>query len=210
MAQVIKRTHIGDSCVVWSLGDSIDTGTCKRILSAYQYSRKMLDHGIGVMDVVPSYTELAVYVDPLAADIKDIIRKIEEVLEQGAQAEYSDAKRVIFPVVYNGEHLNRVAMLNNLTVREVIHKHQAGDYMVAMIGFLPHFPYLIGLDPMLETPRLESPKKKVPAGSVAIGGAQTGIYPSESPGGWNLIGLTDPSLLKTLEPGDRVTFVEET
>ena len=75
-----------------------------------------------------------------------------------------------------------------------------------MIGFRPHFPYLLGLEPALESPRRDSPRKSVAAGSVGIGGLQTGIYPEESPGGWNVIGRTDPNLLKTIRIGDTVTF----
>jgi KipI family sensor histidine kinase inhibitor len=77
-----------------------------------------------------------------------------------------------------------------------------------MIGFQPHFPYLIGLNKLLETPRLDSPRSRVPAGSVGIGGCQTGIYPQNSPGGWNLIGITDPDLLTQLQPADRLRFKE--
>ena len=75
-----------------------------------------------------------------------------------------------------------------------------------MVGFKPFFPYLIGLDPRLETPRLASPRKRVAAGSVAIGGAQTGIYPEDSPGGWNIVGRMDPQQLQTILPGDIIIF----
>ncbi len=96
-----------------------------------------------------------------------------------------------------------------MSVREVIDLHRQTEFMVAMVGFKPHFPYLIGLDERLVTPRLASPRTKIPAGSVAIGGAQTGIYPVESPGGWNLIGTTDPELLQEIRPGDTVVFKEQ-
>jgi KipI family sensor histidine kinase inhibitor len=75
-----------------------------------------------------------------------------------------------------------------------------------MIGFRPHFPYLLGLDRSLTTPRLDSPRLKVPAGAVGIGGEQTGIYPETSPGGWNILGMTQPELLYPIEPGDTVVF----
>jgi inhibitor of KinA len=108
--------------------------------------------------------------------------------------------------VYNGEDLPVVAEKNDLTITQVIDLHQKTHYKVAMVGFLPHFPYLIGLDPKLETSRLDSPRRKIPAGAVAIGGAQTGVYPRESPGGWNIIGLTIPALLEPINPGDIVIF----
>jgi inhibitor of KinA len=109
-------------------------------------------------------------------------------------------------VVYDGEDLSRVASCAGLSVGKIIELHGRPRYTVAMIGFLPHFPYLIGMDERLATPRLSDPRKRVPAGSVAIGGAQTGIYPSESPGGWNLIGRMDPRLLSPLRPGDTIVF----
>ena len=109
-------------------------------------------------------------------------------------------------MVYDGEDLSRVADHTGLSVPEIIASHTRPEYTVAMIGFLPHFPYLIGLPDELATPRLESPRKRVPAGSVAIGGAQTGIYPRESPGGWNIVGTTNPADLKRLKPGDTVIF----
>ena len=78
--------------------------------------------------------------------------------------------------------------------------------MVAMIGFRPHFPYLLGMDRRLATPRLDAPRLKVPAGAVAIGGEQTGVYPESSPGGWNIVGMTDPHLLPPVLPGDTIRF----
>jgi inhibitor of KinA len=113
-------------------------------------------------------------------------------------------KDVILPVLYKGEDLARVADYCGLTEEDVIDRHSRGRYTVAMVGFKPYFPYLLGLDPKLETPRLDTPRVKIPAGAVAIGGAQTGVYPEESPGGWNLIGSTDPELLKQIEPGDTI------
>lgn len=204
----MKPYFIGDSCLVWSLGHKINTETSQRVLQAYRKSKEVLKEDSGVKDVVPSYTELAFYVDPIHADLNDLRRKIKHILTHHACAGHKEGKPATFLVDYSGEDLSRVADFNNISVRDVIERHKAVTYTVAMIGFLPHFPYLIGLDPGLATPRLDSPRKRVPAGAVAIGGGQTGIYPTESPGGWNIIGMTNPLLLKTLEPGDRVTFVE--
>lgn len=125
---------------------------------------------------------------------------------------------VEIPVTYDGPDLGRVAAHAGLPVEEVRQRHAAGEYIVALLGFAPGFPYLLGLDPALHTPRLETPRTRVPAGSVAIGGEHAGIYPSELPGGWNLIGRTTFSLLGNLNapepeaafrlaPGTRVRFV---
>jgi len=112
----------------------------------------------------------------------------------------------VLPVAYTGEDLPRVAGRAGITVEEVIRRHTAPEYLVAMIGFRPHFPYLLGLDRSLVMPRLDSPRAAVPAGAVAIGGEQTGIYPETSPGGWNILGMTSPELLYSIEPGDSVVF----
>ena len=123
---------------------------------------------------------------------------------------------VDIPVLYGGQHgidLNRVAELNGLSANEVIELHSSGDYQVSFIGFTPGFPYISGMVEKLATPRLQNPRERVPVGSIGIGGSQTGIYPSSTPGGWNLIGRTplhifdiqhpEKSLLKM---GDRISF----
>jgi KipI family sensor histidine kinase inhibitor len=127
------------------------------------------------------------------------------------------ARLVEIPVCYGGDFgpdLDALADHARLGAEEVVERHAGAMYTVAMLGFAPGFPYLFGLDPALHMPRRASPRTRVPAGSVAIGGAQTGIYPSELPGGWQLIGRTplvlfdadrDPPSL--LMPGDRVRFV---
>jgi KipI family sensor histidine kinase inhibitor len=113
----------------------------------------------------------------------------------------------------DGPDLERVAAHAGLSAGEVVARHAASDYTVAMLGFAPGFPYLLGLDAALHVPRRANPRTRVPAGSVAIGGAQTGIYPRELPGGWNLIGCTPLTLFDPcrdqpclLAPGDRVRF----
>src|SRR5204862_7859316 len=119
------------------------------------------------------------------------------------------------PVIYNGPDLQRVAEHNQLTVAEVCERHAAVIYKVYMLGFSPGFPYLGDLDPCLHTPRLATPRMRVPAGSVAIGGQHTGIYASEPPGGWNIIGHTPVKLFDSeemsflLHPGDRIRFVPQ-
>src|SRR5262249_55828790 len=128
-----------------------------------------------------------------------------------------ESRTIDIPVCYGGEcgpDLEDVARHTGLAPAEVIARHSAVTYLVYFLGFSPGFPYLGGLAPELATPRLSAPRKRVPAGSVAIGGRQTGVYPVESPGGWRIIGRTDlrlfdpnaepPALLRT---GDSVRFV---
>lgn len=203
---------LGDSTVCWSFGDTIDKDLNKKVLYLYKALKSSdLKNKLGIFDIVPSFKAIAVYFDVLESDpiqIKDAIDKFFEIELQKYNPNTTEADRKVveIPVIYDGEDIDRVGRLNNLTAEEVITLHSEAEYQVAMIGFKPHFPYLIGLNPQLETPRLDSPRTSIPAGSVAIGGAQTGIYPMQSPGGWNLIGKTDPSLLKQLKPGDIISF----
>lgn len=208
------RYYLGDSCICWSFGNEISPEISSRVLAAYETITKATHMSkLGVFDLVPSYNELAVYFDPVKSSVNKIIKSIEKSIETSIQSSANEIekssknrKSIIIPVVYNGEDLERVAELNHLTISDVIHLHTSVVYTVAMVGFLPHFPYLIGLDKKLVTSRLDSPRTLVPAGSVAIGGAQTGIYPQDSPGGWNILGQTDTALLKPIKPADIIEF----
>lgn len=169
-------------------------------------------------DLVPAYATLAVFFDVAAISATGARDWLRTRCMDGIDNERADAPRVVeIPVCYGnafGEDLDAVAAELDITAVELIARHSTSIYTVAMIGFAPGFPYLSGLDPSLALPRLATPRTRVPAGSVAIGGAQTGIYPRESPGGWRLLGRTplrlfdpqrtSPSLLA---PGDRVRFV---
>jgi KipI family sensor histidine kinase inhibitor len=202
-----ERYFIGDDCVCWSFGNKIDAEINKKVLYLYKKLKNSpLNCELNLRDIVPSYKAMAVYFDPGTANTGKLIENIEAFIiannELYIKDEMFTRKRIVLPVVYDGEDLGRVASLHNLSMDEVIQKHTAPEYQVALVGFKPHFPYLIGLDKDLATPRLDNPRKTVPAGSVGIGGAQTGVYPVECPGGWNLIGRTNPELLKEIEPGD--------
>lgn len=208
-----EQYFVGDDCVCWSLGSVIDSIINRKVLYLY---RRLKAEGmyrtLGIRDVVPAYKGLAVYFDPASPDPQALVDRIHrfliETVTEYLGQETATGKTVTIRVRYDGEDLGRVASLHHLTVEQAIARHTAPYYRVAMVGFRPHFPYLIGLDPDLATPRLAKPRVLVPAGSVAIGGAQTGIYPENSPGGWNIIGTTDPSLLRSLEPGDTIIFEE--
>jgi KipI family sensor histidine kinase inhibitor len=204
------RTYfLGDACLCWSLGDTIERLTSLRILFVYrrlQADPRLAD--LGVRDLVPSYTALAVHADPLSDwhEIDKLVKSHFSTLPAMEAELREQSQRHVLPVAYEGEDLPRVAKLNGLSEAEVIERHAAAEYMVAMIGFRPHFPYLLGMDRRLTTPRLDAPRLKVPAGAVAIGGEQTGVYPEESPGGWNIVGMTDPQLLRAILPGDTIVF----
>lgn len=168
-----------------------------------------------VVEVVPGMNNLTIVFDPMSADLESYAAELSLAWANAVGARPS-TREVEIPVRYGGEDgpdLERVADHAGLTVEEVVRRHSSAEYVVFFVGFQPGFAYLGNLDASLHTPRRTIPRLEVPAGSVGIGGAQTGIYPAASPGGWQLIGRT-PSLLfdpmgdppTLLQPGDRVRF----
>jgi KipI family sensor histidine kinase inhibitor len=168
-----------------------------------------------VVEVVPGMNNLTVVFDPFAADASTLASMLAEAWERPAQAR-PPAREIEIPVRYGGEFgpdLADVAAHTGLDAEEVVKRHTQGEYVVFFLGFQPGFAYLGGLDAALHTPRRAAPRIEVPAGSVGIGGAQTGVYPALSPGGWQLIGRTEVTLFDPartpptlLQPGDRVRF----
>ena len=173
-------------------------------------------------DCVPAYASLAVHFDDAAVPGADPAAGVRAWLQALVDAPVSavaaaEPRLVEIPVCYGGEHgpdLDEVAAACGLGAAEVVQRHAGAEYRVAMLGFSPGFPYLLGLDPALAVPRLATPRVRVPAGSVGIGGAQTGIYPDAGPGGWRLVGRTPQAMFDVrreppahLLPGDRVRFV---
>lgn len=206
----------GESGLLVTLGETIDPTINRRV---HALSRALTESGLpGLGEAVPGYASLLLHYDPFAWEYEPLRAQVTALLEQsGAESLNFQPRRVEIPVVYGGRHgpdLEFVARARGLTPAEVIERHAAPDYPVYLVGFMPGFPYLGGLDPSLATPRLDTPRSRVPAGSVGIAGAQTGVYPLASPGGWRLIGRTplplvdwgkDPPFL--LQPGDLVRFV---
>ncbi|HEC96289.1 MAG TPA: 5-oxoprolinase subunit PxpB [Euryarchaeota archaeon] len=208
--------NVGDSAIAIFLGNKIDEEINDKVLIV---AKKIEDKKIkGIIEVVPTYTSVYIYYDPLEANYKEIISKIQEIVKSVAKVREKIKTRTIqIPVAYGGDFgpdLEFVAKYHNMTEDEVIEIHSKPLYRVYMLGFTPGFAYMGGLDKRIATPRLKMPRKKVPAGSVGIAGEQTGIYPIESPGGWRIIGRTPLKLFDPrkepptlLLPGDRVKFV---
>jgi inhibitor of KinA len=211
----MKIDALGDSALIINLADEISDSSAllARVLSAAAtIERAKLP---GVVDVTSSYESVAVFFDlpQVEPDIEDKIR----VLIASAGVRVSGKKRrVQIPVCYDEEFaldLARVANHTSLTPDAIVTLHSSAEYTVACIGFMPGFPFLAGLPQQLRVPRLESPRTKVSAGSVAIANAQAGVYPLESPGGWNVLGRTPLQLFRVnenpptlLRPGDCVQF----
>lgn len=168
----------------------------------------------GVTDAVPAYATVLIAFDPEVTEGSSVASALRELLARGvASAAGSERLREI-PVVYDGPDLEEVAAGAGLKPNEVAQRHAAATYRVAYLGFSPGFGYLIGLPPELATPRRATPRTRVPRGTVAIGGAQTGVYAQDTPGGWNMIGRTsmrmfdlDRAEASYLQPGDSVRFV---
>lgn len=175
----------------------------------------------GVLEVLPTYCSVSIYFDEAICQIsllKDLAQKALQRSEEEKTESTDSARTITIPVCYEDQEfapdLEKVALHAKLSKEEVIKLHSSSDYLIYMMGFLPGFPYLGGMNPRLETPRLETPRTKIPAGSVAIGGAQTGLYPVESPGGWNIIGRTPLRLFDVkrkpfflYEAGDKIRFL---
>jgi KipI family sensor histidine kinase inhibitor len=210
----------GDSALLVTLGDRIDLALNRRV---HALARRLDEDPLpGLVAAVPGYTALLVHYDPLLLDYERVLAWAQAQTRR-VQAADDDAlpppRRVEVPTLYGGEHgpdLDFVAAHCGLPPEEVVRRHTARDYPVYLIGFAPGFPYLGGLDESIAAPRLPSPRLKVPAGSVGIAGAQTGIYSVDSPGGWRLIGWTPLKLFdparqpaSLLAPGDLVRFVAQ-
>lgn len=171
----------------------------------------------GVLEAVPTYRSLAIYYDPLTIDRETLRQQVGLLYNALGDQGDRTPKEVEIPTVYGGEYgpdLEFVARHSGLLSEEVVQLHSEPLYHVYMLGFMAGFPYLGDLAERLAVPRLSTPRLKVPAGSVGIGGRQTGIYPVESPGGWRIIGRTslhlfDPSseAPTPILPGDKVRFV---
>jgi len=203
----------GDSAITVEFSRSIDEMANQRVLAL---DRTLAREAItGVTETVPTYRSLLVHYDPVQIDFGTLSGKLV-TLALLPVPPVTKMRRWRIPVAYGGEHgidLEDVARTLKSTPENIVARHVAGDYRVAMIGFTPGWSYLSGLDASLQMPRLQNPRLVTPAGTVSIGGVQTGVQCLAGPSGWHLLGRTavrtyqlhrDPIFL--LEPGDAVTF----
>jgi len=210
-----KISPVGDSALLIELDEKI---TSEINIRVHALDHQMQANPIkGVLEMVPGYSSLLVLYDPLGSTYTEIEVWVLACLDSAPPEIVQSKKEISVPVHYGGENgpdLAFVASHHHISTEEVVRRHTNRIYSVGMMGFTPGFAYLMGLDPTLATPRLGTPRTQVPAGSVGIAGGQTGIYPVQSPGGWQIIGRTDKKLFDPqnspyflLSPGDTVRFV---
>jgi KipI family sensor histidine kinase inhibitor len=214
LAMHVRFLNAGDSAIIVEFGDGIDAGINARVLTLD--AKIQSAHIAGIVETVPTYRSLMVQVDPLRFDrdafedqVRALLPTLGDVIPKG--------RRWRVPVVYGGEFgidLDDVAERHNLTSKQVIDRHAAAIYRVYMIGFMPGYTYLGGLDPSIATPRRLDPRAKTPAGTISIGGIQALVAGAEMPSGWHLLGRTPvvtfmarrtPPVL--FSPGDEVQFI---
>ena len=207
---------VGDCAISIDFGQVIDPKINRHIRQTIERIQELNLEGI--IELVPTYCALLLQYDAMLYSYSDICNLMEPLLEPSATDDANERVTVIeIPTVYGGEFgpdLGFVASHNNLTEEEVVAIHSGTDYLVYMLGFIPGFTYLGGMDPRIATPRLSSPRTLIPAGSVGIAGEQTGTYPSDSPGGWQIIGRTPVTMYDMskeqaalLSAGDYVRYV---
>jgi KipI family sensor histidine kinase inhibitor len=204
---------LGDSAILVRVRDNAAALKAHRQIEAAQIA--------GVIESAPAYDSLAIFYEPSMVESDEaFVSQIERALKRRVRDRRVESRIVEVPARFDAEFaldLQHVAQHARISPNEVVDLYCSAEYVVACIGFTPGFPYLIGLPKKLTTPRRATPRKEIPAGSIAIGGDQTGIYPVTSPGGWNVIGRTPLQLFDprndppvALRAGDRVRFVRST
>lgn len=208
---------LGDSALLLQLGDEIDIAVNQRVhaLNALLQTKQIP----GILEMVPSYCTLTVHYDPSLLTFDQAVHWVRDEMDRMTDFINRIPRRIEVPVRYgdaSGPDLEAVAATKGISTADTIRIHSGREYTVYMMGFTPGFPYMGKLDERLVMPRLETPRIKVEAGTVAIAGSQTGIYPLNSPGGWHLIGWTPIKLFDPIgetpfffAPGDVVKFVPE-
>ncbi len=207
---------INEQTIMIYFENQIDPKTFAKVQHVSQYIKdKQLQ---SITEIIPSYRAIMLYVDTNISTLNEVLNDLDlEQLDISSINEQQLRNKTIhLPVLYGGEYgqdIEEVATYNDLTTEEVVKIHSSNKYLIYMLGFMPGFPFLGGLDANLHTPRRKEPRTKIEAGSVGIANNQTGLYPKQSPGGWQIIGRTpinvfdinrEPMCL--YEAGDSIQF----
>lgn len=205
----------GDKGLVVEFGNEISEAVNKKVRNLYLAIHKSQISGI--YEMIPTYRSLLIQYNPIEIEVNKLIEILVEIENSLDSIDLPKPRIIEIPTIYGGEFgedLKFVSEHSGMSENEVIKIHSSVDYRIYMLGFSPGFPYLGGMSEKIETPRLKTPRTKIPAGSVGIAGKQTGIYPMESPGGWQLIGRTPLKLYDPksetpiiLQAGDYIRFV---
>ncbi|MEM5780938.1 MAG: 5-oxoprolinase subunit PxpB [Lawsonibacter sp.] len=181
----------GDTSLTVEFGNEISTSINAQIRA---FNIALANSNVpGIVETVPTYRSLTVHYDPSVILYAPLVKKLKGLLGQLDQIQIPPSEVLEIPVLYGGEpgpDLDFVAQHNGKTPEEVVQIHTSTEYLIYMLGFTPGFTYLGGMSDAIAAPRLKTPRVKIPAGSVGIAGSQTGVYPIDSPGGWQLIGRT--------------------
>lgn len=195
----------GDTALTAEFGNEISEGINARIRA---FNIALEKSGIpGIVETVPTYRSLMIHYDPEVILYDPLVERLKGLLDGLDQIEIPPSEVLEIPVLYGGEEgpdLEFVASHNGKSPQEVIDIHTSTEYLIYMLGFTPGFTYLGGMSDAIATPRLKTPRVKIPGGSVGIAGSQTGVYPIDSPGGWQLIGRTP---VRMYDPGREVPIL---
>lgn len=217
---------LSEQSILIYFGDTINVTTHEKIQAAMSILRER--HIEGIVEIIAGYTNICIHFNPFLIQatvykcagnhiVEKVISYITKILATASIGERKPSRLIEIPVQYGGEagpDLAEVAAYHQLTPQQVIDIHTSKEYIVYMLGFAPGFPFLGGLDERIATPRKATPRLKIDAGAVGIAGAQTGVYPLATPGGWQIIGRTTMDLFlphqtppTLLQAGDRIRFV---
>ena len=211
----ITYSPLGDEAIVIEVGNEISKVATNLVRSITKRLEETLIDSI--IEVIPAFTTVTVFYEVTAEfQYKNVKKLIEKTLEEMKDFDSIKQRTIVIPVCYGGEYgpdIEFVAKHNQLSVEEVIAIHSSGTYEVNMIGFAPGFPFIDGMSEKIAAPRRTTPRLRIPERSVGIAGLQTGVYPIETPGGWQLIGRTPMNLFlpnedipSLLQAGDRIVF----
>jgi inhibitor of KinA len=210
----MQMIPLGDSAIIIQFDNNITLDTHRKVSTLAACLQE--NPFPGMVEYVPAFTTITVYYNPVYRSYKDVCFTLEQIGSALETTPGETPRTIEIPVCYGGEFgpdLQFVAEQNGLTTDEVVQIHSGREYLVYMIGFAPGFPYLGGMSERIQAPRRSSPRLTIPAGTVGIAGMQTGVYPIETPGGWQIIGRTPEALFRPnegspslLQTGDLVRF----
>ena len=223
MDDEVKFSPLGDNGILIDFGNQIDPITNNKVFDLFHKLKN--NNFYFIEDIVPAYSSIALFYDlkpvqnkyqSLVNSFESVKQLVESVLKEDLKTSKSPARKIKIPVCYADKFaldIQEIAKEKNITVDEIIRIHTSKTYKIYMIGFLPGFPYMGEVDEKIAMPRRSVPRISIPQGSVGIAGVQTGIYPLDSPGGWQIIGKTPYQLFNKekeepvlLQPGDEIQF----